>query len=182
MSILHIYVHAACPCPRCMSMLTLHVHVYAACPSICCVFMSTLNAHVFCLYVHVHAACPRPCCIACLEHVMMSAWTPPAPEDRIPADYPRRLAPVTQQHKGQQRQNPLYKMYGNWGRICCNICSPRFFVRSGGGLQQLNMQYGHGHEAWTSIYAACPCSCPCYMSTSLLHINIYVHAACSCLC
>ncbi len=37
MPMLHVHVHAACPClyPFCMSMSKLHIHVHAACP--CCV-------------------------------------------------------------------------------------------------------------------------------------------------
>ncbi len=72
---LHDQIHAACPCPCCMSMSILHVHVHTACPCPycmpcpCCMFMSMLHfmsilhsmsvlhsmsmLHVH-VYVHVH--------------------------------------------------------------------------------------------------------------------------------
>jgi hypothetical protein len=62
-SILHVRVHAACPCscrspcPNCMSVFMLHVHVHAACPCSCCISM-------FMLHAHVHAACPCSCCMS----------------------------------------------------------------------------------------------------------------------
>jgi hypothetical protein len=39
----HVFVHAACLCPRCMSMSMLHVHVYPAWPSPYCLSMSMLH-------------------------------------------------------------------------------------------------------------------------------------------
>jgi hypothetical protein len=51
MSMLHVSLHAACPCSGCMIMSMLHVprhaaFAHAACHSTCCVSVSMLHAHV----------------------------------------------------------------------------------------------------------------------------------------
>jgi hypothetical protein len=51
LSMLHVFVHAACLCPCCMSTLLLRVHVTYPCPS------------TSMLHVPVHAACSYPCCM-----------------------------------------------------------------------------------------------------------------------
>jgi hypothetical protein len=63
---LHIFVHAACLCPCCismsscrlccLSMFILHVYVYTACTCPCCTAMSILY-----VYVNVYIAYPCPC-------------------------------------------------------------------------------------------------------------------------
>jgi hypothetical protein len=62
-----VHVHAACPCPFCISMAMIHVQVNAVCPCPC--FMSTAMPmlHVYVLAAmsvqHVHAA--NSFCLAC---------------------------------------------------------------------------------------------------------------------
>ncbi len=71
-SMLHAHVHATCMCQWCMPMSMLHIHDHAACPCPYCMFMSMLlvHAHVVCLcsccmpvlMLYAHAVCP--CCLS----------------------------------------------------------------------------------------------------------------------
>jgi hypothetical protein len=62
MSILHVNVHTACPCPYCISMSMQHVHVYATCSCLWCMSRSVLLSTSM-LHVNVHASSLCPCCM-----------------------------------------------------------------------------------------------------------------------
>jgi hypothetical protein len=63
LSMLHVYVHAACPCSCCMSMSMLHIHVYFACPCPYCISI-LCSCCMSTLHVHVHATCLCSCCMS----------------------------------------------------------------------------------------------------------------------
>ncbi len=91
MSISMFQVHAACSCPRCMSMSVLHIHGDAACSCRCRMCMSMLNfyydaafpcrcfmsmsmPHVYSdatYLVHVRGACPCPAANPCPHNMFM---------------------------------------------------------------------------------------------------------------
>ncbi len=69
MSMVHVHVHGACPCPWCVSMSMVHAHVHGVCPCPWSISMSMNQIHVLgacqcpcsmsnsMLHVHFHASC-----------------------------------------------------------------------------------------------------------------------------
>jgi hypothetical protein len=196
---MHVQVHAAFSNPCCMFKSMLHVQIHATCSNLNCMFISILHPSI--LHVHANSAFSSPCCISASvlsgcsilrDHFYAAYSCLYCKSMSMLSAHDHAACPCQMLHDQVHAACPCQCCMFKSMFACPSPCSMDMGMQHGYGravwawtCMQLEMNSDMQHVLYLSIlhaldHAACPSTCLCCFSMSIMHVQVKAVQAWTC--